>query len=36
MHWRWKEVLIRRVFFLFALASIFFLLGIVIVLFKEG
>ena len=36
MHWRWKEVLIRRVFSLFALASIFFLLGIVIVLFKEG
>lgn len=36
MNWKQKEKFIKRVLFIFALASIIFLLGIIVVLFKEG
>ena len=36
MHWKTKEKLVEKVLFIFALSSIIFLGGIVIVLFKEG
>lgn len=36
MHWKTKEKIIKKVLFAFALSSILFLTGIVIVLFMEG
>ena len=36
MHWKTKEKVVENVLFIFALSSIIFLTGIVIVLFREG
>lgn len=36
MHWKTKEKLIKKILFIFALSSIIFLTGIIIVLFSEG
>ena len=36
MHWKTKEKLIKKILFVFALSSIIFLTGIVLVLFIEG
>jgi len=36
VHWKTKERIIKKLLFMFALSSILFLTGIIIVLFKEG